>query len=51
MNNFDNLVNKILQEKKDRCYNKAVQAYGKKTSAYRSAAMVKCRKGKIWKKK
>lgn len=48
---FDNLVNCILQEKKDRCYHRAVQAYGTKTSAYRSAAMVKCRKGKIWKRK
>jgi len=51
MNIFDNLVNSVLQEKKDRCYNRAVQAYGTKTSAYRSAAMVKCRKGKIWKNK
>lgn len=48
---FDSLVNRVLQEKKDRCYHRAVQAYGTKTSAYRSAAMVKCRKGKIWKKK
>jgi hypothetical protein len=51
MNKFDKIVSDILQEKKDRCYHRAVQAYGKKTSAYRSAAMVKCRKGKIWKKK
>jgi hypothetical protein len=51
MNKFDKIVSDILQEKKDRCYQRAVQAYGKKTSAYRSAAMVKCRKGKIWKKK
>jgi len=34
----------------DRCYYKAVQVYGPKTSAYRSGAMVKCRQGKIWKK-
>lgn len=51
MNIFDKIVNDILQEKKDRCYHRAVQAYGTKTSAYRSAAMVKCRKGKIWKKR
>jgi hypothetical protein len=54
MNNtskFNQIVNSILQEKKDRCYHRAVQAYGTKTSAYRSAAMVKCRKGKIWKKR
>lgn len=51
MNIFDKLVNNILEEKQDRCYHRAVQAYGKKTSAYRSAAMVKCRKGKIWKKR
>lgn len=43
---FNSLVNRVLQEKKDRCYYKAVRAYGKKTSAYRSAAMVKCRKNK-----
>jgi hypothetical protein len=48
---FDDIINQILSEKQDRCYHRAVQAYGKKTSAYRSAAMVKCRKGKIWKKK
>jgi len=48
---FDEIVNHFLSEKQDRCYHRAVQAYGKKTSAYRSAAMVKCRTGKIWKKK
>ena len=48
---FDDIVNGILSEKQDRCYHRAVQSYGKKSSAYRSAAMVKCRKGKIWKKK
>jgi hypothetical protein len=53
---IDTLLNVLMKifpinEEKDRCYRKAVQAYGKKTSAYRSAAMVKCRKGKIWKKK
>jgi hypothetical protein len=37
--------------KRDRCLRKADQVYGKKTSAYKSGAVVKCRKGKIWKKK
>ena len=35
----------------DRCKRKADQVYGKKTSAYKSGAIVRCRKGKIWKKK
>lgn len=51
---FDDLVNSILQEKKvarDRCLRRADQVYGKKTSAYKSGAVVKCRQGKIWKKK
>ena len=29
---------------KDACYHKVVARYGKKTSAYRSGAMAKCRK-------
>lgn len=37
--------------KRDRCLKKADQVYGKKTSAYKSGAVVKCRQGKIWKKK
>ena len=49
--NFDNLVNNILQEKKDRCYRKANSVYGKKNSLYKGGAIAKCRKGKIWKKK
>lgn len=51
---FDNLVDSILLEKKekrDRCLRRADQSYGKKTSAYKSGAVVKCRQGKIWKKK
>jgi hypothetical protein len=42
----------ILEKKKkrDRCLRKADQVYGKKTSAYKSGAVVKCRQGKIWKK-
>jgi predicted nucleotidyltransferase len=43
-------VTETKKPKRDRCYYKAVQAYGNKTSAYRSAAMVACRQGKIWKK-
>lgn len=46
------LVNKILPEDgEDRCKRKADSVYGKKTSAYKSGAIVRCRKGKIWKKK
>ncbi len=37
--------------KRDRCLRKADQVYGKKTSAYKSGAVVRCRQGKIWKKK
>lgn len=48
---FNNYINEFLLEKKDRCHRKAEQVYGKKTSAYRSGAIVKCRQGKIWKKK
>lgn len=51
---FDDLVNVILIEekvKRDRCLRKADQVYGKGTSAYKSGAVVKCRLGKIWKKK
>jgi hypothetical protein len=39
------------KEKRDRCLKKADSVYGKKTSAYKSGAVVKCRQGKIWKKK
>jgi len=50
---FNNLVNSILKEstvKRDRCLKKADTVYGKKTSAYKSGAVVRCRQGKIWKK-
>jgi len=43
-----------LDEKKkkaDRCKRKADSVYGSKTSAYKSGAIVRCRQGKIWKKK
>ena len=54
LENFDNLVNSFLVEKKvkrDRCLRKADQVYGKGTSAYKSGATIRCRKGLIWKKK
>ena len=39
------------EEAEDRCKRKADSVYGNKTSAYKSGAIVRCRKGKIWKKK
>jgi hypothetical protein len=39
------------EDSQDRCKRKADSVYGKKTSAYKSGAIVRCRKGKIWKKK
>ena len=39
------------KKKADRCKRRADSAYGKKTSAYKSGAIVRCRQGKIWKKK
>jgi len=39
------------KKKADRCKRRADSVYGKKTSAYKSGAIVRCRKGKIWKKK
>ena len=50
---FNDLINSILKEsteKRDRCLKKADEVYGKKTSAYKSGAVVRCRRGKIWKK-
>lgn len=41
----------VEKVKRDRCLRKADQVYGKKTSAYKSGAVVRCREGKIWKKK
>ena len=35
------------KEKRDRCLRKADQVYGKKTSAYKSGAVVKCRQGSV----
>lgn len=53
--NLQNIIDNVLEEaskkvKRDRCLKKADQVYGKKTSAYKSGAVVKCRQGKIWKK-
>ena len=44
-------LNEKKKKKKDRCHRKADSVYGSKTSAYKSGAIVKCRKGMIWKKK
>ena len=44
-------VTQVREKKDDRCKNKADQVYGSKTSAYKSGAIVRCRQGKIWKKK
>jgi len=38
------------EDAQDRCKRKADSVYGKKTSAYKSGAIVRCRSGKIWKK-
>lgn len=41
---FDELVDKILEEKKDACYRKVKARYKVWPSAYGSAALVVCRK-------
>jgi hypothetical protein len=41
---FDELVFKILEEKKDACYKKVKARYKVWPSAYASGALVKCRK-------
>ena len=49
-----NKINKLKgndEEAEDRCKRKADSVYGGKTTAYKSGAIVRCRKGKIWKKK
>lgn len=45
---IDSLTNS--EDAEDRCKRKADSVYGKKTSAYKSGAIVRCRSGKIWKK-
>lgn len=42
------ILNEVLEEKDDRCLRIARRKYDK-PSAYRSGAIVRCRKGKIWK--
>jgi hypothetical protein len=42
------ILNEILSEKEDRCKRIADRRYDK-PSAYKSGAIVRCRKGKIWK--
>jgi len=44
-------ISAVEEDAQDRCKRKADQVYGKKTSAYKSGAIVRCRQGKIWKKK
>ena len=54
LKDFDSFFNSIISEekvKRDRCLKKADQVYGKKSSAYKSGSVVRCRKGRIWKKK
>ena len=41
---FDELIEKILEEKKDACYKKVKARYKVWPSAYASGALVKCRK-------
>jgi len=43
-NKFDQLVNKLLEEKKDACYYKVKSRYKVWPSAYASGALVRCRK-------
>ncbi len=51
MNKLNNIIREVLQEKKkerDRCLRIADRKYDK-PSAYKSGAVVRCRKGDIWK--
>ncbi len=43
--------NEVLMEKDDRCTRLAKQKYDTWPSAYASGAVVRCRRGEIWKKK
>jgi hypothetical protein len=40
----EGILNEILEEKKDACYNKVKRRYKVWPSAYASGALVKCRK-------
>lgn len=54
MHNFDKKIQEleqVLSEKKDRCYYAVKSRYKVWPSAYASGALVKCRKGKAFKKK
>jgi len=44
----DILIESLLEKKKDRCHRIADRRYDK-PSAYKSGAIVRCRKGDIWK--
>ena len=50
--NFKSYIDSLSnnEDAEDRCKKKADSVYGKKTSAYKSGAIVRCRDGKIWKK-
>ena len=51
MDRLDKIIEEVLNEKKkkrDRCLRIADRKF-KKPSAYKSGAVVRCRKGKIWK--
>ena len=45
---LNDILNEVLEEKDDRCLRIARRKYDK-PSAYRSGAIVRCRKGEIWK--
>ena len=45
---IDILIESLLEQKKDRCHRIADRRYDK-PSAYKSGAIVRCRKGDIWK--
>ena len=47
----ERLVEELIYEKKDRCYNLAKRKYRVFPSAYASGFIVRCRKGKVAKKK
>jgi hypothetical protein len=51
MNRLEKLINEVLseeKEKRDRCLRIADRKFDK-PSAYKSGAVVRCRKGNIWK--
>ena len=51
MNRLEKIIKEVLTEKKskrDRCLRIADRKFDK-PSAYKSGAVVRCRKGKIWK--